>query len=316
MKPSCLFLALLLLFSCGRRDADSQSGSTDEPAQPSDTIAAPLRAAQARTTKACPVAGTVQAGNHYLSQQQGLYVVISADSTTRHPKLGASHRVLEIYDSRNCQRLVREVLPVDRAADFPYALAEINYNNAVQLLAIRGTTQFYLYDLAQRALRGPFQPQFPSKRYGVDAQSGTIQQLEVWESYLIGYAQDYRAFVYQLNGSTAPTPVLPLAEYERETQVFHQAFLLPSAQGAQILLPAYERRTRTFRINPAFEQPIKIDEAAIQLLQDGRFLLLRAREPSGAPVVIDLQARQRLELPEEVQAQGPAAVQAWLEVQE
>lgn len=314
MKPPFLFLTFLLLLACGRADTSSQSGASGRPAQQTDT-ATTLQPAKARSTKACPVAGTVLTGNHYLSPEQGLYVVIAADSTTRHPKLGDSHRVLAIYDSQTCQQLSRQALPVDRAPDFPYALAEINYNNAEQLLAIRGTTQFYLYDLAQRALLGPFQPQFPSKRYGVDAQSGTIQQLEVWESYLIGYAQDYGAFVYQLNGGAAPAPVLPIAEYERETQVFDQAFLLPSEQGAQILLPTYDRRTRNFRINPAFKRPMEIDEADAQLLQNGRFLLLPTREASATPVALDLRAHQRLDLPEAVQAQGPAAVQSWIEAQ-
>lgn len=237
-----------------------------------------------------------------------------ADSSTRHSVLGESHRILEVYDAASCERLQRTVLPVDQSPDFPYTLAQINYSSSVQLLAIRGSTRFYLYDLAEQQLSAPIQPAFAQARYGVDAQSGHIVQLEVWENYLIGHAQDYGSFVFQIEADLSPKAILPLAEHERETQVFHQAFLLESDTGQQLLLPAYDRRSNTFRINPVFAKPVPLMKDTKRTSASSRFLLLR--EASGQqPILLDLQTRQRLSLPTGLQAQSNSEIMAWAEKQ-
>lgn len=302
-------LPVLLLWGC----ADSSYTDTEAAAtEPTDTIA-PAIARQAPRPE-CPVPGKVLPGNTYNSPAQELYLAIVADSTTYDEKLGDSHRRLIVFNSSNCERLLEQTLPVDRSADFHYQIADINYNSAVQQLAIRGTTHFFLFDLEGRQLSGPFQPQFKSERYGVDAQSGNIQHLEMWESYLIGYVQDYGSFVFRLDDGESPEPVFPAAEYQDEIEAYHQAFLLPSDRGAQVLMPSYDRRDRLFRINPVFERPIALQPREGLTAQENRFLLLREDSSNERAIVIDLKNREQAELPSDIQWKSDEDVLDWMKV--
>lgn len=304
-----LLPVLLLLWGC----ADSSSTETEEAAtEPTDTIT-PAIARQA-PPPACPLTGKTLPGNTYHSLNQKLYLAVVADSTTFDEKLGDSHRKLLVFNTGNCELLMEQVLPVDRSADFNYQIASINYNSTVQQVAIRGTTQFYLYDLAKRELTGPIEPEFKGERYGVDAQSGIIQQLEMWESYLIGYVQDYGSFVFTLNNGAAPTPVFPEAEYQDGVEAYHQAFLLPSDQGTQVLLPSYDRKDRVFQINPAFKQPIPLKAGAMLHAQNNRFLLVREDNDNERAIVIDLKNREQAELPSDIQWKSDEDVLDWMKV--
>ncbi|WP_421947153.1 hypothetical protein [Phaeodactylibacter xiamenensis] len=302
-------LPVLLLWGC----ADPYSTDTEAAAtEPTDTIA-PAIVRQAPRPD-CPVPGKVLSGNTYNSPAQELYLAIVADSTTYDEKLGDSHRKLIVFNSSNCERLLEQTLPVDRSADFHYQIADINYNSAVQQLAIRGTTHFFLFDLEGRQLSGPFQPQFKSERYGVDAQSGNIQHLEMWESYLIGYVQDYGSFVFRLDDGESPEPVFPASEYQDEIEAYHQAFLLPSDRGAQVLMPSYDRGDRLFRINPVFERPIALQPREGLTAQENRFLLLREDSSNERAIVIDLKNREQAELPSDIQWKSDEDVLDWMKV--
>lgn len=307
---SCLFLA-----ACGDAPDTGTNRTSQDTTAARDTLIAPASRLTRQAPKPnCPVNGRFLEGNTYYSTSQGLFVAIVADSTTRDEKLGESHRRFLVYNTVNCELISTTVLPVDRSPDFPYLLATINYNNAAQQLAIHGATQLFLYDLEARHLAGPFQPQFSSKRYGVDAQSGNIQQLEMWESYLIGYAQDYGAFAFKLNGKGKPTPVFPVAEYQDEVEAYSQAFLLPSDQGTQVLLPSYDRGDRTFRINPVFQRPILLKEQSPITAQNDRYLLLREAAGEERAIVIDLKEREKVELPSDIQRKDDEGVVDWMKV--
>lgn len=263
----------------------------------------------------CPVKGDVLDRNRYFSAGQNRYVVIKSDSSTRHPELGPSHRILEVYAMPSCSLVQRKELPVNVSPDFPYYIAAINYNSVSRLLAVHGAERIYLYDMKADALRGPFEPQFASERYGVDAQSGHIKQLEVWEDYLIGYAQDYGAFVFKLETNGEATPVMPLAEHESETQVFHQLFALSSAGGGQqLILPSYERRSNTFKINPVFEAPIPLKTDDIRTAQDRRFVLLEDQRPRRDAIVLDLLEHRRRTLPADISRAEEDDIVDWMEV--
>lgn len=308
-----LLASFLLLTACS--DATTTQKNTDNettPPKATDTTATAM--ARQAPRPACPINGIVLPGNTYHSPAQELYLAVVADSTTHDENLGESHRKLLVYNTTTCALLTEQTLPVDRSPDFHYQMADINYNSAVQQLAIRGTTQFFLYNLAKSQLTGPFEPQFSGERYGVDAQSGNIQQLEIWESYLIGYVQDYGAFVFMLNDGDAPTPVFPAAEYRDEVEAYSQAFLLPSDQGTQVLMPSYNRRDRLFHINPAFKQPIPLKPDATITAQNNRFLLLREDSSNERAIVIDLKKRKKADLPSDIQWKDNADVLDWMEV--
>lgn len=309
----CLLPPLLFLSACSNPPStQTETGIEKTTSEIADTSATAI--ARQSPKPDCPVSGSVLEDNTYYSAQQELLIAIAADSTTRDPKLGESHRKLLVYHANTCELISQQTLPVDRSADFYYHLAAINYNNAAQQLAICGATQFYLYDLKARSLSGPFQPQFATERYGVDAQSGNIQQLEMWESYLIGYAQDYGAFVFKLNGKNKPAPVFPAAEYQNEIAAYSQAFLLPSDQGTQVLMPSYDRRDRVFQINPAFSKPIALKKEVTLTAQDNRFLLLREDSKNEQAIVIDLKNRKKAELPSDIQRKSNEDVIDWMKV--
>lgn len=299
--------------ACGDAPVTNSTGLADQSRPDSTELATTVIARQAPMPD-CPVNGKVLEGNTYYSVSQDLFIAITADSTTRDEQLGASHRKLLVYNANNCQLIEQETLPVDRSPDFNYQIADINYNSSAQQLAIRGTTQLYVYDLQQKTLTGPFKPQFSSERYGIDAQSGNIQQLEVWESYLIGYVQDYGAFVFKLNDKDQPVPVFPMAEYQDEMDSYSQAFLLPSDRGAQVILPTFNRRDRLFRINPVFEQPVALDPQTVATAQDNRFLLLRENDGNERAIVIDLKKRERADLPADIERKGNEDILDWMEV--
>lgn len=306
-------LFCFVLPACSDAPISDQKDSAETTAPGSTDTSAATIVRQA-TRPDCPVKGKVLPANTYYSSTQGLLLAVVADSTTHDEKLGESHRKLLVYNTANCSLITENTLPVDRSPDFHYQLADINYNSALQQLAIRGTTRFFLYDLGKRKLTGPFEPRFSSERYGVDAQSGTIQQLEIWESYLIGYAQDYGAFVFRLNNGNTPTPVFPVAEYQDEVERYSQAFLLPSDRGTQVLMPSYDRRGRVFQINPAFKKPIALKPDAAITAQDSRFLLLREDSENEQAIVIDLKNRKKAELPSDIQRKSNEDVLDWMKV--
>lgn len=314
-----LFVLSILAFASAC-DIGSEQGQATDGTASTDTLS---QAADSNTLQvqmpppqqSCPVQGEVLDRNRYFSAGQNRYVVIKSDSSTRHPELGPSHRILEVYAMPSCSLVQRKVLPVNVSPDFPYYIAAINYNSVSRLLAVHGAERIYLYDMNTDALSGPFEPQFASERYGVDAQSGHIKQLEIWEDYLIGYVQDYGAFVFKLQTDGSAKPVLPLAEHESETQVFHQLFALTSTGGGQqLILPSYERLGNTFKVNPVFEYPLPLKMDDMRTAQDQRFVLLHTQRPRQNAVVLDLLEHKRRALPGDISRAESDDIVDWMEM--
>ena len=308
---------LVFVVACGGETEQSQTtdntAAADTLSQTADSNA--LQAQMPPPQPSCPVKGEVLDRNRYFSAGQNRYVVIKSDSSTRHPELGPSHRVLEVYATPSCSLVQRQVLPVNVSPDFPYYIAAINYNSVSRLLAVHGAALIYLYDMKADALRGPFEPQFASERYGVDAQSGHIKQLEVWEDYLIGYAQDYGAFAFKLEANGQASPIMPLAEHESETQVFHQLFALRSTDGGQqLILPSYERRSNTFKINPVFEAPAPLNTEDMRTTQNQRFVLLQDERSRRDAIVLDLLEHKRRTLPADISRADDDDIVDWMEM--
>lgn len=317
IQQAFLSLLLLSIFSCDGNFATQ----TENNSNSSEDTTSSDQATPAQTKPDCQVAGTVLDGNRFWAAGENLIVAIAADEPTADPNLGDSHRILEVYDGSNCQEVFKEILPVNRSADYPYYLSDITYNKTSHLIAIRGFDKFYVFDLAKRKLAGPLNPKFLNKRITEDAQSGSILRMEVWENYLIGYAEGMGPFVYDISNADNPQAALPLAEYELEKGTnYNSLFLLKSmdeANGYQALLPVYDYDNGEFRINPLFQAPRKMDVNINKAFKNNRYIVLK-EEGGGArnlPIAIDMGKRSLVDLPADVAAKKDTEIIEWMKRQ-
>ena len=300
-----LVFLLLHLIACRSDKSPAnqlESTTTDRSATP----AAPA-------THNCKIASSVLDGNQFWARDANMLVAIVADSSTYDKNLQAeSHRILEAYDTKDCSRVFRQVLPVDVSPDYAYYLAEITYNKVSKIVAIKGVTAIYLFDIENRKLLPKMTPKFRSERYAVDAQSGHVQRLEVWENYLIGYCQDYGVFAFDLSDKQNPKPVMPFAEYPMDEVTYAPLFLVPSENdGMQAIMPEYNIETGEFAIHPAFDKPMKLSMAVQRSATNNRYLVLREEGTNNA-VAFDLQKHQRINLPENIATQNTQEVLKWI----
>lgn len=311
-----LLTALFLLAACGgstTSPSDASDGETPAGDSTRETPSAMEERVDLPVSHDCEIEGEMLEGNQFWARGEGILLAVVADSSTYDPDYGPGHRVLEVYDSRTCERVDRHVLPVNVSPDFPYYLAEITYNNATRLVAIRGFQVVYAYDVVRRELLPVLEPEFANERYGVDAQSGMIRRLELWENYLVGYSQDYGAFAFDLSNAGAPEAVLPAAEYEVAADEYHQLFLLPTDDGVyQGLLPAYDATEDAFAINPLFRDPVDLNPNIPSNVADNRYLVIRLRDEARTPVAIDMLKRQRVMLPDAVAKSSTQEILGWM----
>ncbi len=240
-------------------------------------------------------------------------VAITADSTTYDPDYGDSYRVAEVYDTRNCSLIERKVLPVNVSPDFPYYAAEISYNNVHQMAAIRGFRSIFLYDAENKRWLPEFKPKYASARSGGDAQSGMIQRLEVWEDYLIGFCQDYGAFVFDLGNKNQPAPVMPFAEFKSSPVDYQSVFMLPVEEGKyQAIAPGYDAEKGTLNANPLFSAPLPLKLEVQKSAANNRFLVLRQNDAANTAVAIDVNKRRLINLPQDIATKPTQDILAWM----
>lgn len=301
-----LFTALVLLtHGCSGSESSSEVVGITAPESGLDHY-------EQGASALCDISGNILEGNSIFLHEISVQLVIKADSATLDPDYGESHRILEIYNTEDCSLLERKILPVNESPDFPYFLAEINYNHSSKMVAIRGVSDIYCYDVSARRLLPRMTPEYASERFGEDAQSGTIQRLELWELFLVGCAADYGAFVFDLSDGDNPRPVLPFSEYLDPLQErYCSLFLLPSVRGGvQALMPAYDLETGAFLLNPLFDAPVEIVQTGKVPIRHAEKLVLR--DKGNQAILIDLKERKRLELPEELRFAGDAELLARL----
>ncbi len=313
IRKYCYLLCCLLGLglACTEETSTTSKTNTRTTEKPPTS---PIAPSTAKLTKPdCQVAGTFLEGNELWLKERNRLLYILADSTTQDQDLGESHRVLAIYNTKDCSLVDRQVLPIDESADFPYYIAEINYNNLSQLVAIKGSRTIYCYDLQREQLLKVLRPNFKNKRLAVDTSAGMINRLEVWENYLIGYADQYGAFVFKLEKGENPRAILPAAEYALGENNFSSLFLLTSAGGKyQAIIPSYDYDAEKFKINPLFQVAKTIDANIPSNIQDNRFLILKEKE-STIPIAIDMRAQASVDLPAEMQAAKTKAILEWLQ---
>jgi hypothetical protein len=178
-------------------------------------------------------------------------------------------------------------------------------------VAISGFSNIYVDDIEADRLSEPLQPTFGDGREAVDAQSGMIARLEVWENFLIGYSQDMGTFVFDFSDKNAPKPILPYAEDEQEGGEFGSLFLLPSQSGGmQALVPRYDMDEDIFAINPLLSEPRALDTNIPKSARNNRFLVMRDAEDQA--YAFDLQTAERVNLPQNMQKAKTQDVLSWM----
>ena len=317
-----LFLSAMIAVA-GCEDAPPSQSENEDPATTTDsteTITDESTPTPLPTSKPeCEIKGSVLEENLFWSRETNELVAIVADESTSDPELGEGHRILEVYGGDDCERLLRNVLPVNVSPDFPYYLSEITYNNVSQLIAIKGFNQIYIFDLAKKQLSKPMRPGYLNERYAEDAQSGMIQILELWENYLVGFANGEGAFVFDLSNSEEKKVVLPAAEFEIEEGIsYHSLFFLQATDGKhQAILPEFDMNTGELQINPLFDKPIRVQTNINPSFRDNQYLVFKQllegteRKPFG----IDMKTMKKWDIPTDIATKKDTEIIAWMRQQ-
>ena len=299
-----LFFVIILLCSC------------------QETVTEPIKSDVQNVEKAkketCQPKGKVLEHNQKLVKDQHTLICITADSTTHDKQFGESHRVLEVYDTRTCTVINREVLPVNMSPDFPYYIADIIFNKNSHLVAIKGFGNVYCYDAKGQKLLEPLVPEYVNERVVQDAQSGQVKHLEVWENYLIGYASDLGGFVFDLSDVENPKALKPAIEYDLsdgEGEDFSSLFFLKSENEKtyQIIVPFYDNEEMKFNVNALFETPKFVSPFIPKNNSDNRFVVIRTQEKPSQTIVVDMNKQSQLEVPKEVSSQKAQVILDWLQ---
>lgn len=305
-----LSLIILLISACGDPVPATNNGSsttdttttTEAPSEP--TLEAPD----------CVVSGDVLEGNRSWNSSQDLLLVIKADSSTYVEGYGPSHRIFEVLDGRSCETQFQQLLEENTSPDYPYYLANIQYNHASNLVGIQGYYDLYICDLANDYQLTKLSPEFFSEREYDDPQSGMIVRLEVWENYLFGFAQDCGPFAFDLSNREEPSTVLPFAEWlNGDISRYHSLFLLPSEGGGlQALMPYYDYEADAFSITPLFQEPVALSTNVPRSARNNRFLVLRGESDASTFYPIDLGNREVVDLPEDMKDKDTQAILQWM----
>lgn len=300
------------------------SGCTDAPSSSSTDsgTAAQTTAERAADTlptlpaPACTPSGEVLEGNSVWLKSADLLAVIKADATTAVEGFGPSHRILELLDGRTCAVKFTTTLPENTSPDFPYYIAPIQYNTISNLVGIQGYYEVIVCDLAAGYKLSQLKPQYMTRREIDDPQSGMIQRLEVWEDYLLGFAQDTGPFAFDLSDRSQPKAVLPIAEWQDpETGTYHPLFLLPTQGGVQAILPQYDMKAEALMLHPLFDTPQAVSTNIPKSARNNDLLVLRTTDAAQAPLAVNLRTRQLVALPPDVANQKTQTILDWMRKQ-
>ena len=134
MKSFFFLLLPILLFtmSCGDPAPSSDSTTPNKNIEnPGDSTTKPLADESASKQKSlpdkhsCVPNGTILEDNQIWIRNHQLLVCIVADSVTKDIDFGESHRILDVYDTKDCKLVNRNILPVNNSPDYPYYLTPV-----------------------------------------------------------------------------------------------------------------------------------------------------------------------------------------------
>jgi len=260
----------------------------------------------------CEIKGEILEGNRKLVDGKNTLVCIVADKKE-------SHRKLEIYNTSTCELIKTKILPINISPDFPYLIADIIYNKNSHLVAIKGYGAVYCYDVGNQKLMDALIPDFLNERIAADASSGKIKHLEVWENYLIGFAEDIGAFVFDLTDTTQPKNLLPAAEFdlsEGENENFTSLFFLKSQNGNtyQAISPSYDYNDFKFQVNPLFETPKDVNISIPKNVRNNRFIVLNMKNKNV--FAVDMETQKNVALPNHIKNKTTHEILNWLKLRQ
>ncbi len=275
--PIAYVIPLCLVFTaCGNRGGEAGEGTRTQTAAP------------------CGVAADQRGAYWLLLNEDERLISLEEDAD----ESSAKSRVLRLYDAGTCELLDAHSLPAEGSSGSGYRLAEITFNTLSHLVAIRGDSRIFVYDMTAGELLPELTPRFGEGEQ-VAATRGTLRQLEVWEDYLVGYEEGRGAFVFDLNEPGMPRPILPHATYAEADGTAQTLFLLPSGQEYQALLPRYNQAEKTLELHPVFKEPRPLFPKLSARSADGRYVILKVSDVAQPrSEVVDLKTGERVELPE------------------
>lgn len=266
-----LCISVALITGCGdeiKTHSASDSKGENAPAQTTDEITpagseSPNTASTIQGSEAmheCSIAGSVLEDNSFLIKPELTLVGISADSTTEDIDFGESHRIFTAMNTADCKVILKETLPINRSPDFPWYINVNTYDSVNQVMCMQGIEFVYCYNALNKKLLPQMKPKFRTKRVALDAQSGTPAGLEIWDRYLVGYALDMGAYVFDLSNKGKPKAILPTAEfYSENDESYHSLFLLVDRKGGvQALMPTLNEDHDGMIVNPLFEKLVRL----------------------------------------------------------
>ncbi len=322
-----LFISTILLFACDDTTAptgNDQSAETshDTSTQRQPGITEEEGKIQKQDLKDCPVSGKAREINVFRMDDIAQMIAISADESTYDAALGDSDRILEVFNTTDCSSLLKTTLPINRSADFPYYLAPRCYESTNKIVGIQGFTNFYYYDAENQKLSKSLEPSYVTEREAVDAQSGMIKGLMVWEHYIMGQAVDFGPFAFDISDKANPKPVMAVAEFNiPNTEEFRYMFLLEAGnERYQAIYPVTDADAggNMFEVQKLFPQPLKVETTVPKNARDNRYIILRDYSDPGKEkrVAIDMLKHINVPLPDDIASKKNAEILDWLKARQ
>ncbi|MEM9919367.1 MAG: hypothetical protein AAF990_14790 [Bacteroidota bacterium] len=307
MKKLLASVFLLFLLSC---EPDTSPHQTP-PSSDVDTTAAMVEEVQ---TMDCTPAGEVLEGNQHWFADKGLLVCISADSSTYEEDFGMSHRILQVWDTRQCEQIHQQILPINNSPDFPYYLSENLRDTAAAVACCQGFEYIFCFDLNAKRPIPRLEPVWSSERASVDAQSGSPMGLQLLGEVLLGYARDFGAFAFDLSDRQAPSPLLPLAEYQiPEVEDYSSLFCIPSKGNTyEFVLPEVDDEGQV-KFKKLSTKPFSSRPALPANARNNRFLVLS--DEDGGRLAVDMKKQAMVDLPAKVMKRDVQDILDWLKQQ-
>lgn len=317
-----LFFSLLTFLACESKP-NGISQATADTSQPSEAGSTTVDKKTSDTTKVmplptehdCTAAGKPMEGNELFLPQEQLWVCIVADDISRDPDFGDSYRILDIYDTKDCKRITRKVLPVNNSPDFPWYIFEHSYNEKHRVVCTAGFEFTYCFDAENRMLLDQMKPEFLLSRRATDAQSGMPLGMGMHKNYLFGCTQDNGFYAFNLSDKKAVKPFLPVAEYHLKSKnLYHSLFLVPATDNTyQAIIPAIEPNTGVLFYNALFKNPIQINPFVAKNVQNNRFQIFRDESSKeNLRIAIDLLNKKQVNLPATIASQPVGAILDYL----
>jgi len=140
-------------------------------------------------------------GDVFYSYDEDLTIYIEASYSSRklEDKGAYVYNLLKVYEdteSGSVEIISKEL--GDNNNIYPFTIADNYAKNTKKFIIIKGMSTFWVFDIRNKLLKGPFKPHFWG--IGADSQSGTINDIKISEdgNYIYGITVDNGGFLYDI----------------------------------------------------------------------------------------------------------------------